>query len=528
MKKFCILLSSLFAMSQCCANNIETYVFGTDKGYLCPTIQAIYSLNTNTPSAKRIIVLEMDDVHGTPDEATAFGELTLPNGTTLLRWKLSKLLEQVDPALMKHYTHFRNNVDARSKHELITTRVLFPTIFSLKNLTSAGYANDLGNTAAEQTLKSFVSMDSDILARRNMSDFYTLAAEASKEHLNSQGIEQPIVSTDLHEGVINCGSTTDTEKNRIWTSGGVIFWNLEACRKLLETPGNLTTFVDAGVRYEELSLNVLLKGWLSGGILRKGDSNLAPGTCFTADKIWNINIGEWLEIHAYNAFWELVKARWEELDDQSSAGDHTRKESPKCITTLRLTWTDAEPVAENESTYKHPPFDDIEFLADMVEISEDGLAAKKPQKPAVTPSEIRKTGHANNIILLFLALIHDGIKIIEHNFLRHPFLGSKADLCRRINFVTTTEAVLHWDQAYKPWNTIVDTFRSQNQTLRPDTMMDLLAGMIRNATFNLADVLWILNLQRWMTAEDIKDEAKKRKSQTLRSDLVCNWLKTLQ
>lgn len=296
MKKYCM-LSLFLALSQYSEGieGIKTYIVGTDKTYLQPTIQTIHSLNRNTSGQKRIIVLETDNIYGTEEEEKAFAELPLEDNVTLLRWKLSDLINNVDSDIKGAYDKFCTTVsDEWKNYETVTARALFPVLFNKDNLEKTGYAKSLGSTPTEQSLNHFVWLDSDIVAWKNLNDFYELSSNLPT---NSSGIVQPVMSVELTYIFQGLASYKAGMLEDPYTSGGVVFWNLDICRKLLQGKDTLIQLLRNSKYTDEVFVNNLLKFWVeeSDGF-------------YVADKLFNSLPHCWLQTKCYYNFLKLLNA----------------------------------------------------------------------------------------------------------------------------------------------------------------------------------------------------------------------------
>lgn len=512
-KKRCI-LSVFLALAQYCEGmDVQTYVFGTDETYIQPTVQAIYSLNQNTLGSKRIIVLETDDIYGKDEEA--FSELSQSEGITLLRWKLSELTKGIDSDIQKAYAIFCKSMsDAWKNYETVKVRVLFPVLFDKDNLKKAGYLDDLGDNQNKQPLNHFVWLDSDIVFCRNLNDFYNLS---EKLPINDSKIPQPTMSTDLCARLTGCKSVVRFQektaegvsviKSEFRTSGGVVFWNLEACRKLFPTNEPLIELLKKATTTEEIFIDKLLGFW-RGKVKISYEDNDAS----IADQLFNTRPEDWL---AAKRCYNLLKA----LDAKNKEDRDTYLNKVVEYWAGNL-WDKNENYVKNNEKI-------MDFLKNVFE-----TYSPENNKSQISPCEcyLSKLDKQDKETATYMLKFLEDVKKNSGTFLIYEndiFHGTYQDLCDRLQYLNDTSVVLHWDGRLKPWNKVAKILEEKQIGVSMGNITGLLNSLVANEVLDPADTMWVNNLLSWMRADDINDLKEKVERQMGRQIMASNWLNSL-
>lgn len=501
MKKFCVLFSSLFAMSQCSSSNIETYVFGTDAGYIYPTIQAINSLNKNTLAQKQIIVLETDDAYRTDAERAAFKELSRSNGSKLYRFSLTRLINALDGDIQESYNSFcKRNAGT---NQLKTMKILFPVLFNVRTLFNAGYVkNPASIEQVDEIIQNFVWMGSDVLAKRNMSEFYALSKTLPT---NACGTPQPVVTVNDRKGLISFASV-DREK-KVWADEGVVFWNLKTCRRIFDKE-KLKMIIDVSQDARELNINFLLDYWIKQSF-SKAILPSASTPCL-ADKIFNVTPKDWLDaVWHYN----FLKFLTETADDASMYRKNIRATWLDAYKSFGLTMSDGSVLPICDS-----------FFEGIIQQKNKKLTTKKTIDSIFTGGARYLESRLQNLTEL-VEYQDTPTDKAEVTFDGGTFFGSSDVLLKRLAFVATEPVVLNWDGCYKPWNSIAIQLKKRMIEPAAGAIRQILSNFINLDAFNLADILWIKNLLSWLNADEITDN--KNEHQDARCAMISNWFNSL-
>lgn len=488
----------------CCSgmSNTPTYVLGTDMNYLQPTIQAIYSLMSSTRGLKRIIVLETNDVYGSEIEERSFRELCAKSDTQILRWNVEKLKNALSPELKLAYEKFCTKIDSRWRFETVAIRVLFPVLFNREVLNKTGYLRSFNLKPGEQFIDHFVWLDSDLVVNKSLLRFYKEFLKALK---NGDSVPQITVSVEMRD-LLDDDDILDYSKARTIrapsTSGGVVAWNLDACRKLLPEK-DLAVVLLGLYNYQnnyqdENFINTILKFWSHGQfstdkqfdryyLLADGHYKYQGHKFYIADKFFNIRPKDWIR----------AKLICNLIDFYFNPNDDTRNQAIK-------TWMSIYSAGYASDSYAYS----IELLSGL---AQEKIARRLEKlKSFLQEIELHNSGinkaEKERILnkLSNYKWVEEGEIAQELFEIANREEKEAENLLERCRDIMNNPVVIHWDQRLKPWVKIASVLL-HNQQLRnqPNITLKTFSDLLSNDDYylDITDLMWLNNLIKWLKAE---------------------------
>lgn len=553
LKKCCVVVFVIL-MPYCSGmSNIPTYVLGTDMNYLQPTIQAIYSLMSSTRGLKRIIVLETDDVYGSEIEERSFRELCTKSDTQILRWNVETLKNALSPALKSAYEKFRTKINKRWNFETVAIRALFPVLFNRDVLDRAGYLQGFNLKPREQFMDHFIWLDSDLVINKNLLSFYMKFLKALK---NDNGIPQVTISVDLHD-LSNEFDILEHSKARTTTfptiSGGVIAWNLDACRKLLsekDLAGVLLDFYNGPLDsyHDEIFIRELWVLWAKWRGASADQSVMEDSVnqiqqdeskaVYVADKFFNIQPKDWI----------YAKLIYDFVDFYSNPSDDTRNR----VIDSWMSMYPIYPAKDASGGYMYSIellsgfmqekiarrlkklksfLQDIELHSlDINKAEEEQILNRlskheqgKKRSLAEKLLKIAKTRkQVKNLSERYRDIINNTAKVKISKSFRNKINNivkkqeEVENLLERCRDIMTNPVVIHWDQCLKPWIKIALVLLHKQLYNQSDITLETFLELLNNKDYylDITDLMWLNNLVKWLRAEgengDIKLKQRNR------------------